>query len=140
MRSMMIRVLLALVALPGNSNAIADERYYPETDPRVLEKLEAWQDAKFGLLMHWGIYSQWGVVESWPLCGEDEDWCKRKIDDYEAHRRAYEALATTFNPTEFEPGRWATAAKAAGMRYVILTTKHHDGFCMFDTKLTDYRV
>ena len=45
-----------------------DEKYVPETDPLVLQKLEQWQDLKFGLLMHWGTYSQWGIVESWSIC------------------------------------------------------------------------
>jgi alpha-L-fucosidase len=49
-------------------------------------------------------------------------------------------LQTTFNPTHFDPAKWAAAAKAAGMKYVVFTTKHHDGFCMFDTKQTDYKI
>jgi alpha-L-fucosidase len=118
----------------------AQEIYVPETDPLVLEKLEAWQDLKLGLLMHWGPYSQWGIVESWSLCSEDVPWCRRSMDDYDAYKKAYEALQATFNPTEFDPERWARAARAAGMRYVVFTTKHHDGFSMFDTRLTDYRV
>ena len=114
-----------------------------ETDPLVLTKLEWFQDMKFGLLMHWGTYSQWQIVESWSLCPEDENWCERrgeKSNDYFEYKKAYENLQTTFNPTKFDPGFWATAAKEAGMRYVIFTTKHHDGFCMFDTKETDYKV
>ncbi len=106
----------------------------------LQKKLEAWQDLKFGLLMHWGAYSQWGIVESWSICAEDEGWCRRKSDDYEAYKKEYEALKTTFNPVHFDPASWASAAKDAGMRYVVFTTKHHDGFCMFDTKLTDYKV
>jgi alpha-L-fucosidase len=54
-----------------------DEQYVAETDPLVLQKLEQWQDLKFGLLMHWGPYSQWGIVESWSICAEDVDWCRR---------------------------------------------------------------
>ena len=115
-------------------------QYIPETDPLVLAKLEAWQDLKFGLLMHWGPYSQWGVVESWSICAEDEGWCRRKSDDYTAYKKEYEGLKNTFNPVSFDPGKWAKAAKDAGMKYVVFTTKHHDGFCMFDTKQTDYKV
>jgi alpha-L-fucosidase len=118
-------------------------RYYPPTDPLVQEKLKEWGDFKFGLLMHWGPYSQWGVVESWSLCPEDEDWCKRRgpyAANYFDYKKAYENLQTTFNPTAFDPQKWATAAKDAGMKYVIFTTKHHDGFCMFDTKYTDYKI
>ncbi len=111
-----------------------------ETDPVILAKLEQWKDLKFGLLMHWGTYSQWGIVESWSLCSEDEDWCRRKIKNYADYCRDYTRLITTFNPVKFDPGKWAEAARYAGMKYVIFTTKHHDGFCMFDTKLTDYRI
>jgi alpha-L-fucosidase len=115
-------------------------RYVPETDPLVLEKLEKWQDLKFGLLMHWGTYSQWGIVESWSICAEDEGWCRRSNPNYIEYKREYENLQTTFNPVQFDPARWAKAAKNAGMKYVVFTTKHHDGFCMFDTKLTDYSI
>ncbi len=117
-----------------------DERYVPETDPLVLKKLEEWQDLKFGLLMHWGTYSQWGIVESWSICAEDEPWCRRNNSNYVEYKRDYENLQTTFNPVNFDPAKWAKAAKNAGMKYVVFTTKHHDGFCMFDTKLTDYRI
>jgi alpha-L-fucosidase len=98
-----------------------------------VKKLDHWQDMKFGLMMHWGTYSQWGVTESWTLCSEDEPWLKRKLDDYCEYKKEYEALKTTFNPADFNPKKWAEAAKEAGMKYVVFTTKHHDGFCMFDT-------
>jgi alpha-L-fucosidase len=116
------------------------QRYVEETDPLVRAKLEEWQDLKLGLLMHWGPYSQWGIVESWSLCSEDEPWCTRSMENYDEYKRTYENLQTTFNPTQFDPQRWARAARDAGMRYVVFTTKHHDGFSMFDTKLTDYRI
>ena len=117
-----------------------EDRYVPETDPLVLEKLEKWQDLKFGLLMHWGTYSQWGIVESWSICAEDEEWCRRNNPNYVEYKRDYENLQTTFNPVQFDPAKWAKAAKNAGMKYVVFTTKHHDGFSMFDTKLSDYRI
>jgi alpha-L-fucosidase len=117
-----------------------EERYVPETDPLVLKKLEEWQDLKFGLLMHWGAYSQWGIVESWSICSEDEDWCRRSNPDYQEYKKQYENLKLSFNPVGFNPEKWAKAAKEAGMRYVVFTTKHHDGFAMFDTKLSDYKI
>ncbi|WP_417442912.1 alpha-L-fucosidase [Joostella sp.] len=121
-----------------------DERYVPETDPLVLEKLEQWQGLKFGLLMHWGAYSQWGVVESWSLCPEEYGWCARKKgsnpDDYFAYKKEYEALGKSFNPIKFNPEKWASAAKDAGMKYVVFTTKHHDGYNMFDTQYSDYKI
>ncbi|MBU1009695.1 MAG: alpha-L-fucosidase [Bacteroidetes bacterium] len=121
-----------------------DEKYVPETNPFVLKKLGQWQDIKFGLLMHWGTYSQWGIVESWSICPEEYDWCKREAGtnpgDYFAYKKEYEALKNTFNPMLFNPEKWARAAKDAGMKYVVFTTKHHDGFCMFDSQFTDYKV
>jgi len=131
-----------LAAAPGAAHAVAQDPwgYVEETDPLVRDKLERWQDLKLGLLMHWGPYSQWGIVESWSLCSEDVDWCRRSMEDYGEYKKAYEALQTTFDPTAFDPERWARAARDAGMRYVVFTTKHHDGFSMFDTRLTDYRI
>jgi alpha-L-fucosidase len=111
-----------------------------ETDPLVLKNLEEWQDMKFGFMMHWGPYSQWGIVESWSICSEDVPWCRRKMDNYTEYVEAYENLKTTFNPVDFNPEKWARLAKSAGMKYLVFTTKHHDGFCMFDTKLTDYKI
>ena len=138
-------LLISLLSFQGYSQAIyEDERYVPETDPLVLEKLEQWQDMKFGLLMHWGTYSQWGIVESWSICPEEYGWCVRtkgeNPDNYNKYVEEYEALKTTFNPVKFNPEKWAEAAQYAGMKYVIFTTKHHDGFSMFDSKYTDYKV
>ena len=117
-----------------------EQQYIPETDPIIAEKLENWKDLKFGLLMHWGTYSQWGIVESWSLCSEDEPWCKRNMKNYMDYCRAYTKLKNTFDPLRFDPGKWSAAAAYAGMKYVVFTTKHHDGFCMFDTKQTDYKI
>jgi N-acetyl-beta-hexosaminidase/alpha-L-fucosidase len=117
--------------------------YIPPADSLVEANLSRWQDNKFGLLMHWGTYSQWGIVESWSICPEDEGWTQRHGPygaNYNDYLQAYQHLQTTFNPTHFDPAKWAAAAKAAGMKYVVFTTKHHDGFCMFDTKQTDYKI
>ena len=118
-----------------------------EMEPWLKERLAWFQDLKFGFMMHWAPYSQWGCIESWPLVEEDkwarpEDlkaWTERD-KDMERFRRDYWALPKTFNPEKFDPAQWARAAKGAGMKYVVFTTKHHDGFCMFDTQLTDYRI
>ena len=130
-----------IVPLSGHLSAQAP--YVAPTDPLVKEKLAQWRDLKFGLLMHWGPYSQWGVVESWSICPEDEGWCRRDSSHgatYTEYVQNYEALQTTFDPVRFDPTKWAKAAKEAGMKYMVFTTKHHDGFCMFDTKTTDYRI
>jgi len=135
--------LLILLLIGRPRAAEPDSARYRETDTLVLTKLEWFQDQKIGLLMHWGTYSQWGIVESWSICPEDEDWTKRRgpyAHDYNTYVHAYENLKATFNPVKFDPSGWAAAAKQAGMQYVIFTTKHHDGFCMFDTKQTDYKI
>ena len=101
------------------------QEYYPESDPLVLEKIEQWQNLKFGLLMHWGPYSQWGIVESWSLCSEDVGWTRRtkgRYENYGQYKIDYESLKTTFNPVDFDPQKWAKAARAAGMKYVVFTT------------------
>jgi alpha-L-fucosidase len=144
MKKVMFLPLLLLV-VQGRAQAIyEDERYVPETDPLVLANLEEWQDKKFGLLMHWGPYSQWGIVESWSLCPEDYGWCERTKGtdpkNYTQYVKEYEGLKKTFNPIKFNPEKWAAAAKSAGMKYMVFTTKHHDGFSMFDSKFTDYKV
>jgi len=113
----------------------------------LWDRLDWFQDLKFGLFIHWGIYSQWGCIESWPLVEEDawarpDDlpcWIERD-KDLARFQRDYWALNRTFNPANFDPAVWAAAAQAAGMKYVAFTTKHHDGFCMFDTRTTDYKV
>jgi alpha-L-fucosidase len=131
-------ILLCLIPLALTAQE-QHSRYYAPEDSLVRQKISQWQDLKFGLLMHWGPYSQWGVVESWSICSEDEPWCYQGTD-YAKYRQIYEQLPTTFNPKAFDPSKWARAARDAGMKYMVFTTKHHDGFCMFDTKTTDYRI
>ncbi len=135
--------LLGALVLPAAFGARADSPgdYVPETDPQVVRRLAQWQDWKFGLMLHWGPYSQWGIVESWSICAEDVDWCRRPDGvAYNDYVRQYEHLPDTFNPVKFDPAAWAQVARDAGTRYVVFTTKHHDGFAMFDTKQSDYRI
>ena len=137
-------VLFAFMFLSLNAQEhTASLKYTLPADKLVQAKLSQWGKIKFGLLMHWGTYSQWGVVESWSLCPEDEGWTVRKgpyAKDWFSYKQAYENLQTTFNPIKFNPEKWALAAKNAGMKYVVFTTKHHDGFNMFDTKQSDYKI
>lgn len=144
-----LHVALFLLALAAfwPSTAPAAEKDDNETDPLVLAKLQQFQDWKFGFFVHWGVYSQWGCIESWPLVEVDKwarpDDLKPWIDrnkDFKRFFADYRKLHTTFNPGKFDPQQWADAAKAAGMRYFVFTTKHHDGFSMFDTRQTDYRA
>jgi len=138
-------LLFALINLLVFNLKAQNQDYFPDPDTNIQRRLEEWQDMKFGLLMHWGPYSQWGIVESWSICPEDLSWATggRKpgiSDNYNEYVQQYEKLKTTFNPVNFNPEPWAAAARAAGMKYVVFTTKHHDGFCMFDSKLTDYKI
>lgn len=141
MRRFNLFVVVLLVFAIQSFAQHESQTYIPDPNPRIQQRIDQWQDIKFGLLMHWGPYSQWGIVESWSICPEDEGWClPDTVKDYFAYRKQYENLGKTFNPTKFDPERWAKAAKDAGMKYVVFTTKHHDGFCMFDTKYTDYKI
>lgn len=142
---LLLRLLaLALLALPYPA-ATQQQEYFPDPDPAIQQRLDEWQDLKFGLLMHWGAYSQWGIVESWSICPEDLGWAtgarkKGVADNHHDYVQRYEGLKTTFNPQQFAPEKWAAAAKEAGMKYLVFTTKHHDGFCMFDSRYTDYKI
>lgn len=137
----------AALLLAGVSPAVAQtdnlhhqsETYVKPTDPKVLAKLDKWQDLKFGIILHWGIYSVPGIVESWSITSED--WITPPKDmTYEQYKQWYWGLKDKFNPTKFNPEQWAKVAKDAGMKYVVFTTKHHDGFCLWDSKQTDYTV
>ena len=133
-------LMLSLAAFAQNSfvHKASDGYQWPE-DPAVLEKLDQWQDLKFGVLMHWGLYSVPGIVESWNIC--NEDWITRpKGSTYEGYKQWYWGLSKEFNPVDFDPAQWAQVFEEAGMKYMIFTTKHHDGFCMFDTQYTDFSV
>ncbi len=137
-------ILFTLLTISSFAQHSEEEKYVHETDSLAQLQIKAWQGLKFGLLMHWGPYSQWGIVESWSICPEEYGWCERKMGsnpgNYFAYKKEYENLGTTFNPVRFNPEKWALAAKNAGMRYVVFTTKHHDGFSMFDSKLTNYKI
>jgi alpha-L-fucosidase len=133
--------LLLFGVAAGPTRSVAQEHpYVPPSDPLVREKLEEWQDRKFGLLMHWGLYAQLGIVESWALVSEDQPFQDRGGMPYTAFKEMYFGLIHEFDPRQFDPAPWARAARGAGMRYVVFTTKHHDGFSMWDTGQTDFRI
>jgi alpha-L-fucosidase len=100
----------------------------------------AWyQQAKFGLFIHWGAYSVAGVEASWPIMAPDLSEAmfgtQTRISEAE-----YTALPRRFNPLDFDADAWVRTAQEAGMRYIVITSKHHDGFCMFDAPGTDYKI
>ena len=127
----------------GVHNYSGKDTYVVPADPRIRQKLEWFQDQKLGLMMHWGAYSQLGIVESWALSDDDGDWARHCIDwqtTGEQFKKDYFNLNKTFNPIRFEPDKWADMAEDAGFKYMLFTTKHHDGFCMWDTDYTDYKT
>ncbi|MGG4395226.1 alpha-L-fucosidase [Paenibacillus thiaminolyticus] len=131
------------VVQQGVHNFSAEEEWVKPTDPLLLERLEWFKDQKLGFMMHWGPYSQLGIVESWALSDADADWSRDGIDwdvDSEELKRQYFDLNKTFNPIRFQPELWADLAADNGFKYLLFTTKHHDGFCMWDTHTTDYRI
>ena len=115
--------------------------YIWPTDSLILNKIEKWQDQKFGVIIHWGLYSEPGIMESWNLVGEDLDWINRTPGmTYNEYKSWYWGLKDSLNPVNFNPDEWADLMKKGGMRYMVFTTKHHEGFSMFDTKETDFSI
>jgi alpha-L-fucosidase len=136
--SLCFLVCAATGSAQPNVHPRSTEYEWPK-DPEVRAKLDKWQDQKFGILIHWGLYAVPGIIESWNLCSED--WINRDSTiAYPDYKKWYWGLKDKFNPVHFNPDAWAEAAKAAGMRYVVFTTKHHDGFNMFDTRQTDFKI
>jgi len=98
-----------------------------ETGEQKAKRMEWWTDARFGMFIHWGSYAQ----------AARHEWVKKheRITDEQ-----YQKYFDLFNPDMFNPREWAKMAKEAGMKYAVITSKHHEGFCMFDSKYTDYKV
>ena len=93
----------------------------------IRERTKWFMDARFGMFIHWGLYAI-------PACGE---WV---MSEREMTVAEYEKYFELFDPADYQPREWARLAKAAGMKYAVLTAKHHDGFCLFDSALTDYKA
>ena len=115
--------MLAAALFVGSARA--QDSYEPS--PENLAAREWFQDAKFGLFVHWGIYS---------LLQQGE-WI---MNNRGITVEEYETLAPQFNPVDFDPAEWVALVKAAGMRYITITSKHHDGFAMFDTEVSDWDI
>jgi alpha-L-fucosidase len=113
-----------LLSMLGATVAVA-QPYQPTPDN--LKAREWFQDSKFGLFIHWGVYSVLGKGE-WAMNND-----KMTVAEYEK-------LAANFNPAEFNPAEWVSMAKDAGMKYITITSKHHDGFAMWGTKRSDWNI
>ena len=117
-------LILVLIAIL-NMNLYA--QLPKETGEQKADRMQWWTEARFGMFIHWGLYAQ----------AARHEWVKRheRITNEE-----YEKYFEIFNPDMFNPHEWARMAKEAGMKYAVITSKHHEGFCMFDSKFTDYKV
>ena len=115
-------ILLFLLAAPA---LVAQNDYQPSKEN--LEAREWFEDAKFGLFIHWGVYSVLG----------DGEWV---MNVQNISVDSYEKLPVFFNPVDYNAEQWVQLAKEAGMKYITITSRHHDGFSMFDTKASDYNI
>ena len=111
----------------AKSQEVAQPAWAKETATQKDTRMQWWTDARFGMFIHWGIYS----------VPARHEWVKsrEKLTD-----EAYSKYFNKFDPDLFDPKIWARQAKAAGMKYVVITVKHHDGFCLWDSKFTDYKA
>ncbi len=103
------------------------------------EDIANWRQLKFGLFVHWGPVSLTGKEIGWSRGGERRGH-RTNRNPSGTPVEVYDNLYKKFNPVKFDAREWVHVAKAAGMRYMVFTSKHHDGFCMFDSKLTDYKI
>jgi alpha-L-fucosidase len=132
MRQKLIRfILLSLVAAFLGAQLIAQEGYGPTQENQ--ENREWFQDAKYGLFVHWGVYSIMGG-------GGDQGIAEWIMERKNIPIVQYEKLPGFFNPIQFDPAEWVSMVKKAGMKYITITSKHHDGFAMYGSKVSDYNI
>lgn len=131
-----IRLISTLVlSLPMPAIPVVAAPATPTSE--AAARIAWWQDAKFGLFIHWGPVSLAGTEIGWSRGGERRGyWGKGS----EVPVERYDNLYKEFNPVAFDPAEWAAIAKSAGMKYIVLTTRHHDGFSLWDTRANDYKI
>lgn len=123
---MLTIVFFAIVANLINAQEKPDKEYTARYQ-QVMKRTQWWRNARFGMFIHFGAYA----------VAARGEWVK---SNEHLTTQQYQKYVDEFNPVDFDAKKWAKAAKAAGMKYAVLTAKHHDGFCMFDSKLTDYKI
>jgi len=110
-----------------------------ETPEQKAERMRWFNEARFGMFIHWGVYSEWaGYVDGQRVGGAGE-WLIEQGGGKVKMSKYLEARAR-FNPTKYDPDAWVRAAKAAGIDYIVITSRHHDGFCLWDSAITDHDV
>lgn len=129
-----LALMMALV-LPKESSAEPAKPYTPS--PKNLAARRQFQDAKFGLFLHWGVYSVPGGEYKGQQVKGIAEWIMNAL---KIPIPEYEHFAEQFNPTEFDAAEWVRLAKAAGMKYITITSKHHDGFAMWDSKVSNWDI
>lgn len=133
----------AALEAAGALGGSPDPGYTWPIEPEVRANLEAWRDMNFGVIIHWGIYSAIGQGGSWSLHRDDLGWFTDPPADWNGTDAAYQDWyydqARTFVGEEFDASEWAMLCADAGMRYCVFTTKHHDGFCMYDSHYTNLK-
>lgn len=119
------------------------ENYEYPASPVLQEKLEWFQDQKLGIMISMSPAAQIGSQVSWALVDSCHGWARFDLDwtdDMEEYKKQYLNLYKTFNPFRFQPEVWADECEKDGFRYVVFITKHHDGFCLYDSQYTDYKL
>lgn len=132
------------LAAAGAVDIGPDPGYRYPADPRTRQALKRWQSLKFGVIMHWGLYALIGQGGSWSLCREGKgsfmdppaEWSGPDAE----YPSWYQSLRHRFAGEDYDPAAWARACAAAGMRYLVFTTKHHDGFAMYDTQFSNFKI
>lgn len=137
-----VSVMVAVLLMAMATFATASDKPQPEaleaTNRARNERMQWWRDAKFGMFIHFGIYAiPAGEWKGKNIRGHAE-WIVSELPEEE--KANYFDLRHQFNPKQYDPERWVTLAKQAGMKYVVITTKHHDGFALFDSAVTDYDI
>jgi len=132
-------VLLLLIFFILNFTSFSQEKkgknFLSETRAQKEQRMKWWEDARFGLFIHWGLYSV--AAGEWKGDTTHAEWIRTTA---QIPLKEYERFVQQFDPEKFNAEEWVKLAKAAGMKYIVITTKHHDGFCMFDTKQTDFDI
>ena len=131
----LVAFLAASLAAAGRSESPVDQSKFLQATP---EDMAWWRDAKFGLFIHWGPVSLMGTEIGWSRGGERRGRKDKSTGAIPV--QVYDNLYKEFDPTKFDAKEWAAVAQAAGMKYLVFTSKHHDGFCEFDSKLTTYTI